>query len=317
MRKLFHEIHVKVPASIANLGPGFDVFAIAISDLYDTVSIKKTSKRKIELEVSGLKANSIPKKLEENTAGVVAEKLAEEFSLKDGFRIHLRKGIPHSIGLGSSGASAAGAAYAIDRLYGLNLSNTELISFASQGEAALSGSAHLDNVSASILGGFVLIQSYNPIKVHKILPPKNLEMCVIIPKVRVPERKTAFARKVLPTNVDLQYLTYNVGHASSLAYGMATGRIDIIRESMSDAVIEGVRSKLIPGYENVKDCAKKLNTNVAICGGGPSIVALLDREKEDANFILKTLKEAFENVGIRAEGFITRQNQSIKIISTY
>ncbi len=315
MSELLKEITAQVPASIANLGPGFDVFAIAISDLYDTVAVRKTNDSGIKLEVSGIKATSIPKKLEANTAGVVAKELKREFSLKDGFRIHLTKGIPHSLGLGSSGASAAGTVYAIDQLCGLNLSETELISFALQGEAAVSGSAHADNVSASILGGFVIIQSYNPIKVYKIWPPENLGMCVVIPKIHVPEKKTAFGRKILPHEVALEQLVYNLGHASSLVYGMVNGRIDIVKDSISDAVIERVRSKLIPGYEDVKEYArKKYGTNVSICGSGPSIIAIFDCENEDANAILGALKDGFRNVGIQSNGFITGPNEGAKII---
>ncbi|MCW3975803.1 MAG: homoserine kinase [Candidatus Bathyarchaeota archaeon] len=313
MTKNIKKITVQVPASIANLGPGFDIFAIAISDLYDSVTIEKTNNNRIELKVSGIKADSISEELEENTAGVVAEILSREFSLNDGFRIHLKKGIPHSLGLGSSGASAAGTAYALNQLYKLNLSEIDLISFASQGEAAISGSVHIDNVSASIFGGFILVQSYNPIIVHKIQPPQNLKMCVVIPKVPVHEKKTAFARKILPREVILEQLVHNVGHASSFIYGMTTGKIDIMKDSMSDVIVEEFRSKLIPGYEIVKEYAKKLNTNVAICGSGPSIVSFFDREKE-AYTVLNALKEGFRNAGIQSSGFITRPDIGIRIV---
>ncbi|RMF29813.1 MAG: homoserine kinase, partial [Candidatus Nitrosothermus koennekii] len=144
------------PSSTANLGPGFDVFGLALDAYYDQVSIEQI-KEGIVLESE----DNIPLDIDKNSAGLAALNLCKDYDIKDGLRIKIKKGVPAGYGLGSSGASAAAVVKALDAMYELNLSNEELIKYAAIGEQASAGSIHYDNVAASLLGGFVIVRS-NP-----------------------------------------------------------------------------------------------------------------------------------------------------------
>jgi len=115
-----NKVIVKAPATTANLGPGFDVFGMALENPSDKVTIVPISKG-IKIKVSGLAADTIPTDPEKNTAGVVAKAILKEFSLRTGLMIKLEKGILPSVGLGSSAASAAAVAFGLNRLFNLNL----------------------------------------------------------------------------------------------------------------------------------------------------------------------------------------------------
>lgn len=309
------KVTVKVPSSIANLGPGFDVFALALSDPYDLLTVEAIQEKDVRLQVTGLRSGSIPLEPELNTAGRVAKLFIKKFDLSFGFRIAIHKGIRHSFGLGSSGADAAAAAYALNHLLGLDLPANALISLAAQGEAAASGAAHADNVSASLLGGFTIVRSYNPIDVLNYDPPDNLGVCIAIPEIEPPPRKTALARKVLPENVSLSQLTHNVGHAASLVYGMLTRDVSLIGCAMSDRIIEPIRSRLIPGYEYVKAGALDQGASgVVVCGAGPSIAAFFDADEKNPWPISESMTCGFKTVGIESETIFTTPGKGTRIV---
>lgn len=308
-------VTVRVSSSIANLGSGFDVFALSLAHPHDMVTVETVLDKRISLRVSGLKADSIPIEPERNTAGLVAKAFIQKFCLDVGFRIDIKKGIRHSCGLGSSGASAAATAYAINYLLDLGLSKNELVSLAALGEVASAGSPHADNVSAAILGGFTLVRSYNPMDVYAVDPPKNLGVCIATPKISLPPRKTAEARKILPERVTLTQLTHNVGHAAALAYGMAIKSLPLIGRAMDDLVAEPVRIKHIPGYEAAKSNALKQGAvGVALCGAGPSVAALFDSGKQSPEPILAALEEGFKSAGVNAETFFTTPGEGVQIV---
>lgn len=173
----------RAPCSTANLGPGFDVFGLALDAYYDEVQIIKKG-NKIIIESS----DSVPLEPEKNSAGLVIKEMAKEFKIKSGLLIKIKKGVPAGFGMGSSAASAAAAAVAFDTLFDLSLDHNTLVKFAGIGEKASAGSIHYDNVSASVLGGFVIVRT-DPLDVIRIDPPKDLVLCVAIPKISVPKKK--------------------------------------------------------------------------------------------------------------------------------
>lgn len=309
------KVTAKVPSSIANLGPGFDVFALALIDPYDVVTVERIPESEVRLRVTGLRSGSISQEPEFNTAGRVAKLFMKKFDLSFGFNLSIHKGIPHSFGLGSSGADAAAAAYALNLLLGLNLSTNELISLAAQGEVAASGAAHADNVSASLLGGFTIVRSYDPIDVLRCDPPGNLGVCIATPEIEPPPGKTALARKAIPEKVPLGQLVHNVGHASSLVYGMLTKDVSLIGRAMNDGVVEPIRSRLIPGFEHVKEAALNQGaTGVAICGAGPSVVAFLDTDRRSPKPISEGMTDGFKIVGIESKIIFTKPGKGIRIM---
>ena len=141
-------ITVRAPSSTANLGPGFDVFGLAVDAFFDEVTLTKIKQKEITI----ITEDNIPTNPENNTAGLVVKNMMKKFKTKDGIEIRIKKGVPAGFGMGSSAASAAATAVAFDKLYRLKLDGNSLVEFAGSGEKASAGSVHYDNVAASVLG---------------------------------------------------------------------------------------------------------------------------------------------------------------------
>jgi len=184
------------PSSTANLGPGYDVFGLALGPLKDRVQIVKGrgTSRKIEITMLGEQSGLVPPEAESNSAGLVIKKMAEAFDIDDDFRVTVVKGVPVGSGMGSSGASAAAAAMAFNRLFDLGIRKHDLVQFAVEGELASAGAKHYDNVSPSLLGGFVIVRTSPDLKFIRVSPPKDLVLVVAFPMMEVPRSKTEFAR---------------------------------------------------------------------------------------------------------------------------
>jgi len=283
-----NRVVVKAPATTANLGPGFDVFGMALENPSDKVIIAPLSKG-IKIKVSGLAADTIPTNPGKNTAGVVAKQILEEFSLKTGLIIRLEKGILPSVGLGSSAASAAAVAFGLNLLFNLELDHRQLIRLAAKGEVASAGFEHADNVSAAIYGDFIIIKSYSPLEVIHLDSPPNLGICIAIPQVPTPPKKTEKARSVLPKTVSMEKLVHNVGHAATMAAGFATGNVDLIGKSMSDAV-------------------------VAISGAGPAMMAIVNTNKADASKVAEAMEEGFKSAGVSATTICTKPGKGVSLL---
>ncbi len=202
----------------------------------------------------------------------------------------------------SSGASAAGAAYAAIQLLKLELSDSEAVKLAAQGEAAVAGSPHADNVSASLLGGFVMVGAdYDVVR----LEPPMFEIVVVVPDVYY-ENKTRLARSLLPEKVLLKNAVHNVGSASRMAAAIAMGDVDLFGRSISDKLVEPRRAEMIPGFWNVKQAALDAGAlGCSISGGGPSLFAV----GGDTARVGKAMAEAFEEAGVASETYLTRPSR--------
>lgn len=302
------------PATTANLGPGFDVFGLALQQPHDKVKLTLIPKS-IHVEVTGLPAEKSPALPKKNTASIVAKYIIKEFNLKTGIQINIARGIIPGMGLGSSAASAAAVAYGLNHMFKLKLEFEDLIRLAAKGEVASAGSEHADNVSAAICGGFVIVRSYNPLKIVNLQAPENMEVCVAYPHIETSVNKTEKARSVVPAQVPIEKLVHNVGRAAAMASGFASGDVDLIGESMSDAVVEPERAALVPGYQTVKGNALKAGAcGVAMSGAGPAMIAIVNRRKANASKVSKAMKEAFESTGLRATVFVTTSGRGTYIL---
>lgn len=261
-------VTVRAPSSTANLGPGFDVFGLALDAFYDEVTLTKKKG-----DISIITSDKIPIVPQKNTAGLVVQYMKKRFKIKDGVQISIKKGIPAGFGMGSSAASAAATAVAFDRLFQLGLDANTLVECAGVGEKASAGSIHYDNVSASVLGGFVIVRT-DPLDVIKIAPPADLRLCVAIPRLAVPQKKTAVSRGVVPKNISLQDAVVNLSNAASIVAGFLKGDSNLIGTSIKDVIVEPARQHLIPGFSNVKKNALRAGAlGVTISGAGPSVIA--------------------------------------------
>jgi homoserine kinase len=308
------QVTVKAPATSANLGPGFDVFGIALEQPSDKVTLTAVNQG-IKIQISGIGARTISLTPDKNTAGLVAKTMINDFKLKTGLQIHVEKGIFPGKGLGSSAASAAAVAFGINALFDLGLNNKQLIEYAAKGEVASAGSEHADNVSAAICGNFVLIRSYHPLEIINLECPKNLEFAVAMPKIITPPNKTEKARAVIPKLVPLEKHVHNLGKAVAMAAGFAIGDVDIIGQSMVDEIVEPARASLVPGYSKVKENALNAGAlGVTISGAGPTMIAIVNKKTGDAAKVAAAMHDGFRSAGYDSNAFATKPGKGTCLV---
>ncbi|NON63257.1 homoserine kinase [Acidianus sp. RZ1] len=261
-------------SSSANLGSGFDILSVAHNAFFDEVIAETSEKKGVTIESN----SGVPLSVEENSAGYAVKTLLEELELKEGIKLKIRKGIPYSLGLGSSGASAAAAVASVNELLELGLSKENLVKYAMAGEIASSGSPHPDNVAASIFGGVVAVTSTNPISVIEVPANIHVKFLLVIPSVKV-EEKTKKAREMLPREIPLKSYVSNSRYLSSLLLGFFKGDRNLIRQGLNDDIVEKSREPLFPHYRKIKDIALKLDAvGSCVSGAGPSILVAYDEK---------------------------------------
>ena len=307
-------VRVEAYCSTANLGAGFDVFGLALSKYVDRVQVRTANTRTVRIKARGPYSRELPRSPSKNSAGPPAQALLDRSGLNIGVEITVEKNIPPGLGLGSSGATAAACAKAMNHLLQLNLSSDELVEIASLGEDAASGSAHTDNVGASLLGGFVIAYG-KPLRTVSVKPPAKLSVVVVSPKTRLPKNKTGLARRLVPKKIETENAVLNVGRASAIVLGFARGDIDLIGTGMEDAIAEPYRESLVPGYRAVKMAALEAHASgVAISGAGPSVVALVDKTKHDPKKIGSVMVREFSKNKVESIFFLTRPAGGARII---
>ena len=296
-------ISVKAPSSTANLGPGFDVFGLALDAFYDEIVLSKTKKG-----ISIITEDNIPVDPQNNTAGLVVKNMIKKFEIKEGVEIKIKKGVPAGYGMGSSAASAAAATVAFDKLFDLKLNGNTLVDFAGSGERASAGSIHYDNVAASVLGGFVIVKT-NPLDVIRVEPPTDLRLCVAVPKLKVPEKKTKVSRGVIPKKINLVDSIQNLSNASRIVAGFMKKDSELIGSSIKDVIVEPARQHMIPGFERVKQNALKAGAfGVTISGAGPSVIAF-SKNSHDLKKICLNMKKGFATNSIDCQTVICKPSK--------
>ena len=296
-------ISVKAPSSTANLGPGFDVFGLAIDAFYDEITLTKTKSG-----ITIITEDNIPTDPENNTAGLVVKNMVKRFKIKSGIEIKIKKGVPAGFGMGSSAASAAATAVAFDKLFGLRLDGNSLVEFAGSGEKASAGTIHYDNVAASVLGGFVIVKT-NPLDIIRIDPPINLRMCVAVPKLEVPKKKTKVSRGVIPKKVKFTDSVLNVSNASAIVAGFMKKDSELIGTSIKDVIVEPARQHMIPGYAKIKENTLKAGAlGVTISGAGPSIIAF-SQKSANLKKISLAMSKGFASANIICQTIICKPSK--------
>jgi len=309
-------VKVQAPSSTANLGPGFDVFGLALDAFYDEITLSKTNKSITTNRpwhgVRILTADDVPKDPQQNTAGLVIKAMKQKFKIKSGIEIGIKKGVPAGFGMGSSAASAAVVALACNRLFNLKLDNKMLIKCAGIGEKASAGTIHYDNVAASLLGGFVVVKT-KPFDVIRLEPPKDLVLCVAVPKLKVPKKKTKVARAVIPKTVKLSDLTKNLSNAANIVSGFLLKDSDLIGRSIQDVIVEPARKHLIPGFSKVKNNALSAGAlGVTISGAGPSVIAFC-KKSQNVKKVAKSMEKGFSSAKIDCDTIICKPSMGPKI----
>lgn len=305
-----NEIKIFSPATVANVSCGFDVLGFCLDTVGDEMLIRKTQKTGIR--ITKIEGYNLPFEAEKNVAGVSALALIEDAKPGFGFEIEIYKNIKPGSGIGSSSASAAGSAWAINELLGKPYNKTQITNFAMKGEALASGCEHADNIAPAIFGGFTLVKSCTPLKVLDIPTPSELYATVIHPEIEI---KTADSRAILPKQIDLQNAISQWANVGSLVHAMHTNDYSLISESLNDVVIEPYRSQLIPHFNQVKTESLKAGAlGCGISGSGPSLFAL-SKGKQNAEAVAEAMKNVYSKTGIHFNTYVSKINtQGIRII---
>jgi len=299
------------PCSTANLGPGYDVFGLALDALKDRVRITKLSAGGGRITIKN-SDQAIPATAESNSAGLVVKKMMRDFQINDSVKVQVTKGVPAGYGIGSSAASAAAAAMAFNALYSLKIEKNRLVEYAAEGEIASAGTKHYDNVSASLLGGFVIGSRGQFIRIE---PPMDLFLVVAVPvSMQVPEKKTEVARSVLPKDVPLKSVVHNVSGAATIVAGFALKDVEMIARGIDDVIVEPARRHLVPGYDSVKQNALAAGAlAVTISGAGPSMIAFL-KTRKNANKVAGAMAKGFEEAGVKSMTFACRPSSGARLV---
>lgn len=313
MNLIYSKATVFAPATVANVGCGFDVLGMAINAPGDIVKIQVNESHK-EVRITSIEGDDgrLPLESLKNTASVSLSHLLKRIKWSGvGFDLQIIKQMPLGSGLGSSAASSVGALSAFNALLEMPLTPSQLLESAMEGERIACGSAHADNVAAGLYGGFVLIRDASPVDVIPISTPERLFCTVIHPDL---ELKTADSRSVLKKDIPLSLAVKQWANVGGLIAGLINNDLGLIRRSLVDHIVEPRRAALIPGFYEVKQAAMAADAlGASISGAGPSIFALSD-DANKAEHIADKMQNAFKNLSIHSDRFVSQINQNGPII---
>lgn len=305
-------VSVAAPATISNIGAGFDVFGMALENPYDIVEGRIIESGVKITKISGPGSEGIPTDSTRNSAGISAAAVLEKSNAKFGIEIRIKKGIRPCSGIGSSGASAAGGAYLANVLTGEKLTPSEVVECAAKSEKVTSGGLHADNVAPCVVGGFTAIRSYNPLEIISVEPPANLGVAVAMPNILVPTKES---RLVLPKSVSVEDAVFHFGHIATMVHAMHVGDIPLIGRSVADAVFEPARAKLVPHLKEAENAALKLGAVASFMGGsGPCVISFFDKSSVDGEAIAEGVKSVFTDNGIKCEAWVTGWGRGCEVL---
>jgi homoserine kinase len=282
------------PATVANVSCGFDVFGFALESPGDTVVARLRKEPGVVLANVTGDGGALPRD-SRNTAAVAAARLLRDLGAERGVTLGLEKGMPLASGLGSSAASSVAAVVAVDALLGTGLSQTALLRAAVEGERAAAGFPHADNAAPCLAGGFVLVRGSGAEATFVSIPvPEGLECAMLHPHVLV---ETRGARAVLPERIPLSDAVVQWGNVAALVAGLFRGDFDLLEGAVKDVVAEPVRSKQVPGFDEVCRAARDAGAFAAgLSGSGPSIFAWC-RGREPAERVAAAMKRQYARGG--------------------
>jgi len=301
-------IKVRVPATTANLGPGFDCLGLALK-LYLNLEIEETEKGLV-IEYQGEGAEKFSNKKDTligKSVELVLKKIGWDKS-KKGLKIKLFNQIPITRGLGSSASAIIGGVVGAARLYNIDLTNQEML------ELALSLEGHMDNIVPALIGGLTLTYKTGQEEIMwaRIKTPPDLRVVVAIPDFTL---STGEMRKALPQKVALPEAVFNLSRSALLVNALQNSDWDVLAEAMEDRLHQPYRAPFIPGIEDMFIKIKKTGlAGVALSGSGPSVISLTKKGREET--ISKIMKDAFLNAGITCRTLVLEVDlEGTKLVS--
>ena len=306
------KIKVFAPASIANLGCGFDIMGLALDEVGDVLemTLDETSEG---IEIINDTDVPLPADPEDNVVTPVIRKFYEMTGHRGHIQVRIVKKIFPGSGIGSSAASSAAAAFGINELFGAPLSEEDVVVCSMEGENLASGGYHADNAAPAVMGGITLIRGYDPLDIIKLPVPGNLFCPVIHPHLTV---STKQARSILPKEIPMHTAITQWGNVGGLVAGLCSGNIELVGRAMRDAVAEPFRKQFIPGFDELR--AKLLGAGALamnISGSGPSVFALANRI-DIAQRAGAIMEQHFAQQGILSETYVVKvSNKGARLIA--
>lgn len=298
------KVQIFAPSSVANVGPGYDTFGFAIEGLGDIITLTKRNDGK--LNILPTDGADLPTEPENNVATVAIQALLDDLGSNQGMDVHIKKIFKPGSGLGSSASSASGAAFAANELLGKPYTTEQLLPFALKGEALASGSVHADNVAPSLLGGFQVMRSYEPLDIFTVPTPSELIVVIIYPDVEV---KTSVAKGLIPKELSVKDAREQWGNVGALIHALHSSDFDLLRRAITDRIAEPYRKGLIPNYDLVKATAVDLGcVGFNISGSGPSMFALFTDQSHVSEYIEK-VKAIYDKQGLAVMSHVSKINE--------
>lgn len=293
------KVSVKVPATSANLGPGFDCFGIALP-IYNTITLEETVYPTTGLEINilgdqfdGMSSFLIP--TDKTNIVYKAVELLYNYTgqTPPALRINIQSNIPVAKGLGSSASVIVGGILAANELLGNPADEAALLSIANEVEG------HPDNITPAMVGGFV-ISSAEPdgsIVYRKIDWPEDWKLTVCIPDY---ELATSISRSVLPEAVPYADASFNLKRSAMFVHALHTKDTELMNLALNDRLHQPYRSRLVPGFDEITESIRHLDAlGAVLSGAGPSILVI--SENRNTNEIKSRIKEVWENIGVKSE----------------
>ena len=293
------------PASIGNVGVGFDMLGLALSGAGDRVVARRTDNDRVTVaEVRGLDGEIHPylsTNADENTASIAAQALWDVHGGGGSVELKVLKGVPLQSGMGSSAASAVAAVVAANALLESPLGIEELMPYALEGEKFASGGMHTDNVAPSLFGGLILSPEILLPEIIRLPTPAGVSVVLLHPDLQV---NTAHARRILPKSVSMKLWLDQQGLLAGFVYACASNDIDLIGRTLRDVIIEPHRKGNVPCFDEVVAAAYKSGAlGCTLSGSGPSIFALC--KVNDARNLASAMEQACRSQGIGCQSWVS------------
>ena len=283
---------IHIPATTANLGPGFDCLGLAL-DLWNTITFSQNVSS-FQITIKGEGENALPKD-ETNLIFQSAKKLADASgkSLPENLHIFCQNNIPAASGLGSSASAVICGLIGAKRILNIDISNNELLQIAAQIEG------HADNAAACLFGGLVLVLSeFDTLHIfHQKIQP--ITAVIAVPDYSL---STVSAREVLPEKVRLEEAVYNISHTVALMQVFREGKYESLKETMKDKLHQVHRLPLLPGAEYAMQSACTTGAfGSSLSGAGPGVIAFTTRKL--AQTVGDAMQSAYQQSSISSRIF--------------
>jgi homoserine kinase len=304
------------PASIGNVGVGFDMLGLALAGAGDTVSARRRPEKGVvvaaALDPEGAPHAELSTDPDKNTASIAAAELWRSASAPGGLELVIRKGIPLQSGMGSSAASAVAAVVAANTLLEKPYDSSELLRFALKGETYASGNLHADNVAPSLFGGLVFCPPTRLPQTVSLGVPRGMSSVLLHPDLKV---DTAKARRRLAKNCTMEQWVTQQGYLATFILGCERNDHRMISESLRDVIIEPQRAASVPCFPYVRDAALRAGAaGCSLSGSGPSIFALC--ADAIAVAVADEMEEACRGAGLDCESWISPMNSPGALVQT-